>query len=278
MRSTVLVIIALIILCPGLRAQTAPDAADLTKLLNDFLAGASKNDAAMHERFWADDLIYTGAVGRRISKADILDDLRKSPTLSRRTTTTTYTAEEIRIQQYGNTAIVAFRLVSTVEGRGNPEITKYFNTGTFLKRNGKWQAAAWQATRIPRPDEAARREVAAAEAELHRAVLASDIESLERILDESFIWTHSNGEQHARQSLIDDLKTGRLKFSKLETNNVTMSVSGDTAIVRGISPRQRSAIPGQSGPGDAAPFTSFYTLMLVNKGAGWRAVALHTSR
>ncbi len=26
----------------------------------------------------------------------------------------------------------------------------YFNTGTFLKREGKWQAVAWQATIIPK--------------------------------------------------------------------------------------------------------------------------------
>jgi ketosteroid isomerase-like protein len=207
-----------------------------------------------------------------------MDDLRKAPTLSRRTTTNTYTAEDIRIQQYGNTAIVAFRLVSTVEGRGNPEITKYFNTGTFLKRNGKWQVVAWQATKIPGADETARGDAAATESEFHRAVLASDIDTLGRILDDSFIWTHSKGEQHARQSLIDDLKTGRLKFSKLETNNVTMSVSGDTAIVRGILRPQRSAIPGEAGPGDAAPFTAFYTLTLVNKGGPWKAVAMHTSR
>ena len=38
-------------------AQTPPDSAELTKLLNDFLAGASRNDPAVHERFWADDLI-----------------------------------------------------------------------------------------------------------------------------------------------------------------------------------------------------------------------------
>ena len=268
MRRILLSLIAVLILCPSFSAQTAPDAPELTRLLNDFLAGASKNDAAMHERFWADDLIYTGAVGRRIGKADIMDDVRKSPTLSRRTTTTTYTAEEVRIQQYGNTAIVAFRLVSTTEGGEAAQVTKYFNTGTFLKRNGKWQAVAWQATKIPAPDLAANREVASAEAAFQRAVLAADADTLERVLDESFIWTHSTGEQHTRQLLIDDLKAGRLKFSKLETNNVNVSVAGDTAIVRGVSPRQRSAIPGQSGPGDAAPFTSFYTLTLVNK--RWR--------
>ena len=50
------------------QAQTAPAAAELTKLLNEFLAGASHNDAAMHDRFWADDLIYTGSGGRRRGK------------------------------------------------------------------------------------------------------------------------------------------------------------------------------------------------------------------
>ena len=39
------------------------------------------------------------------------------------------------------TAVVAFRLVS--------EPQQYFNTGTFVKRGGRWQAVAWQATKIP---------------------------------------------------------------------------------------------------------------------------------
>src|SRR5882762_6951974 len=60
-----------------LRAQTAPDAPELTKLLQDFLAGAGRNDAAMHERFLADDLIYTASAGRRIGKADILREVRE---------------------------------------------------------------------------------------------------------------------------------------------------------------------------------------------------------
>ncbi|MEK6281154.1 MAG: nuclear transport factor 2 family protein [Acidobacteriota bacterium] len=266
-----------LLLTISLHAQTAPDAAELTKLLNDFLWGASRNDTATHERFWADDLIYTGSVGRRVSKADIMNDLRKLPTIEAGPRTT-YTAEEIRIQQYGNTAIVAFRLVGTVERGKKTEVTKFFNTGTFLKRNGKWQAVAWQATRLPRAEEVAKKEVAEVEAEFHQAMLASDVDTLERILDDSFIWTHSTGVQLTRPQLIDDLKTGRLKFSKLETNIVTVSVTGDTGTARGVSARQRSAIPGQSGRGDAAPFSAFYTLTFVNKGGPWKAVAMHSSR
>jgi hypothetical protein len=39
--------------------------------------------------------------------------------------------------------------VATIEKAGKKEVKNYFNTGTFLKRNGKWQAAGWQATAIP---------------------------------------------------------------------------------------------------------------------------------
>ena len=128
-------------------AQTAPDAAELTKLLNDFLAGASRNDVAMHDRFWAEDVIYTGSAGRRRGKADIMKDVRSAPAPKPGDARTTYTAEEVRIQQYGNTAIVAFRLVGTTEKDGKTEVANFLNSGTFLKRKGKWQVVSWQATK-----------------------------------------------------------------------------------------------------------------------------------
>lgn len=128
-------------------AQRAPAAAELTKLLNDFLAGAATNDAAMHDRFWADDLIYTGSSGRRRGKAEIMKDVRSAPPPKAGDPKTTYTAEDIRIQQYGNTAIVAFRLVATTEKDGKTEVANYLNSGTFLKRKGKWQVVSWQATK-----------------------------------------------------------------------------------------------------------------------------------
>lgn len=128
-------------------AQTAPDAPELTKLLNDFLAGASRNDVAMHDRFWADDVIYTGSAGRRRGKADIMKDVRSAPAPKPGDAKTTYTAEDVRIQQYGNTAIVAFRLVGTTEKDGKTEVAKFLNSGTFLKRKGKWQVVNWQATK-----------------------------------------------------------------------------------------------------------------------------------
>lgn len=135
-------------LAPALHAESAPStpaAEELTKLLKFFLDGASRNDVAVHDRFWADDLIYTRSAGVRVGKADILanagapEAAEESPTL--------YTAEDIRIQQYGDTAVVAFRLVGTTGSGPQAEVTQYLNTGTFARRNGEWRAVAWQATR-----------------------------------------------------------------------------------------------------------------------------------
>ena len=136
------------------QAETAPDAVELTKLLQDFLVGAGLNDAAAHDRFWADDLIYTASSGKRIGKADIMRDVRAEGPPKAGAEVTTYPAEDIRIQQYSDTAIVAFRLVASTEDKGKTVTSNYFNTGTFLKRDGKWQAVAWQATAIPKEEKA----------------------------------------------------------------------------------------------------------------------------
>ena len=153
MKRVLLSSILLLALSSGLHAQSAPDAPELTKLLQDFLAGAGHNDAAMHERFWADDLIYTASAGRRIGKADIMKEVREEGPPKPGDETTVFSAEDIRIQQYGDTAIVAFRLVGATNKAGKKTVNNYLNTGTFLKRDGKWQAVAWQATVMPEKKE-----------------------------------------------------------------------------------------------------------------------------
>jgi len=141
--------VLMLLLAVGANAQAAPDGNELTRLLNEFLAGASRNDPGVHDRFWAEDVIYTGSGGRRRVKPEIMHDVRSAPAPKPGEPTTNFTAEDIRIQQYGNTAIVAFRLVGTTAKGGTTEVMNYLNSGTFLKRNGKWQVVNWQSTRVP---------------------------------------------------------------------------------------------------------------------------------
>ena len=276
--SSAIVVIALVF---GVHAHMisaeAPDGGELIRLLKEFLAGASRNDAAVHDRFWAEDVIYTGSGGRRRIKADIMRDVRAAPTPKPGDPTTTFTAEDIRIQQYGNTAVVAFRLVGTTKKNGRTDVANYLNSGTFLKRKGKWQVVNWQATRMPRPSEEAKKEVAAIETALHQAILAADVKKLESLVDESFIWTHRHGQQTTRQQLLEQLGSGELKYAKLETSNVTVNVYGESAVVRGVSTRQYAPSPASGSTVPPSPWTLFYTLTFVNKDGAWKAVAMHTS-
>lgn len=132
-------------------AQTVEEAdvRALTVLLDDFLAGASRNDPAVHERFWDEDLVYTSSAGERFGKARILEGLRAAAGPDDDAPAREYRAEEVRVRVYGDSAVVAFRLVG--DG-GEAGVTRYFNTGTFLRRDDGWRAVAWQATRIPADD------------------------------------------------------------------------------------------------------------------------------
>jgi ketosteroid isomerase-like protein len=254
MKTLVSATILLLLLTSGALAQTAPDAAELTKLLNDFLAGASRNDAAIHDRFWADDLIYTRSAGRRVNKAEVMRDVRSAPAPQPTDPKTVYTAEDIRIQQYGDTAVVAFRLVATTETGGTKNVANLLNSGTFVKRDGKWQVVNWQSTRMPRTEAESKSEVATASAAFHDAMLSADIDKLTALTDRSFVWTHGSV-QTTRQQLFEDLRARKVKYGKPDPAKVSILVYGDTAIARGET----------------------YTLIFVNQIGVWRAVSLHTS-
>lgn len=135
-------------------SDPAADAAALRSLLDDFLANAGA--ASAHERFWADDLVYTSSRGTRTTKAEILAGMAPadgdaaagpgSAADSGPPAGPTYRAEDVDIRLYGTTAVVAFRLmIQPPEGSGD-EPSFNFNTGTFVKRDGEWRAVAWQST------------------------------------------------------------------------------------------------------------------------------------
>lgn len=160
MRTRALIALITVLLLPIARAQSTPaqtpgppaTARELTAMLSQFLQDAARNNAAGFDTFFADDVIYTRSAGVVTTKAEIMKSVSSSaargPALE---STNTYSAEDITIHEYGDTAVVAFRLVSRQDHSAGkpPSISNYRNTGTFLKRNGRWQVVAWQSTKIP---------------------------------------------------------------------------------------------------------------------------------
>lgn len=124
-------------------AAPAPATAELTRLLHEFLNAASANDRAVFDRFFAEDVIYTRSAGVTINKADIMKSFDQPHGAER----DIYDADEITVHQYGNFAVVNFRLIAKPSAGGAARY--YRNTGSFAKHDGMWQAVAWQSTKVP---------------------------------------------------------------------------------------------------------------------------------
>lgn len=148
-------IAVIILMVPTIRAQQAPRstiAHQITAMLNQFLDDASTGNRGGFDRFFADDVIYTGSNALVRTKPDIMKNVGSmKPRADKKTT---YSAEDVTVHDFGDAAVVAFRLVARTETKNakGPKIetTSYRNTGTFVRRNGRWQVVAWQATKIPK--------------------------------------------------------------------------------------------------------------------------------
>jgi len=147
-----LALLAVLGLFPALAMpQSAGDTTTTQKLtsqLRQFLVDAAQGNAEGFDSFFADDVIYTRSAGVVTNKAEIMKNVSSMrPTAESKTA---YSAEEIIVHDYGDTAIVAFQLVARTEhADGRITTANYRNTGTFLRRNGRWQVVAWQSTKIP---------------------------------------------------------------------------------------------------------------------------------
>ncbi|MEX0916013.1 MAG: nuclear transport factor 2 family protein [Wenzhouxiangellaceae bacterium] len=141
----VYLMLAAALLASSALAHDAPVENELHELLDAFLAGASTNDAEMHDRFWAEDLVYTSSAGERRGKREIMTGLAEASTADAGELPV-YRGEDVDIRVFDDLAVITFRLVAEMP---DDTTSEYFNTGVFAKRDGAWQAFTWQATRIP---------------------------------------------------------------------------------------------------------------------------------
>jgi hypothetical protein len=140
-------LVVVVLLISSVATAGAADSDDIEAMLHEFLAAAHLQP--VHATFWAEDLIYTSSDGSRIGKAEIMagfdgaEGSDEAPAM-------VYSGEEVKIRVFDDAAVVTFKLIGTPTDKSADEVVLYyFNTGTFLKRDGVWQVVAWQATKIP---------------------------------------------------------------------------------------------------------------------------------
>ena len=138
--------VAMILLASALTAAEAQSTAktEVTNLLREFLSKVDSSD--MHARFWADDLIYTGSSGVVKTKAEIVKSVKEGEgkPADPKEPKVTFDADDVTVREFGNVAVLNFKLVQHTAGQPDHF---YRNSGTLVKRDGKWQVVSWQATK-----------------------------------------------------------------------------------------------------------------------------------
>jgi ketosteroid isomerase-like protein len=127
----------------SLSAQSSKVADEIKKLEQDFAHASVKDGAAAVDKYEAEDVIDTDPTGNVTTKAQ-----DKQAYASGDLKFESIEPTDMQVIVNGDTAIAAG--VVTVKGAFKQQDIsgKYRFTDTWMKRNGKWQVAATQATKI----------------------------------------------------------------------------------------------------------------------------------
>jgi len=121
-------------------AQTPEQAKSLDR---EWAEATMHADAAALDHILADDLTYTHTGGNTQTKAEFISSLRE-----KKIRYNSIEFEDANARVYGNTAVIASRVhvKVTVDGRDISLHPRFLHV--WVKRNGRWQLVAHQATQI----------------------------------------------------------------------------------------------------------------------------------
>jgi hypothetical protein len=112
----------------------------LIELERQMSAALVKEDAAVLDRLWSNDLIFTFPNGKVSNKAQRLASQKPAAPSSQSESVTTN--DEVKVYLYGNTAVVT--VLSTWSGKENNQAysSQFQATHVWAKQQGRWQLVA----------------------------------------------------------------------------------------------------------------------------------------
>jgi ketosteroid isomerase-like protein len=123
-------------------AADSGDEATLRSLNDDYVRAFLTSDVARDRELLADDFYGVLADGRVIDKAAFLRQAALPPPLK------DFRVREVVVRLYGDAAIVNTRAVYLLRD-GTPAQTRYVHV--YVRRDGRWQIASVQITRLAAP-------------------------------------------------------------------------------------------------------------------------------
>jgi ketosteroid isomerase-like protein len=104
------------------------------------------------------------------------------------------------------------------------------------------------------------------------AMTQKDIATLNALLSDDLVYTHSTARLDTKQSLIGNMESGSTVYTAVEPSDVRAQDLGDTVVLTGAC---RISVLSQGRPNS---FTVRFTDVYANKGGNWQMVAWQSTR
>jgi hypothetical protein len=114
--------------------------------------------------------------------------------------------------------------------------------------------------------------VIALDAQRMTAMSTRDIGTLNALIADELVYTHSSARLDTKKSLIDNMQTGKTVYTAVVPSDVQAQDYGDTVVLTGVA-----RISVNSG-GNAMNFGVRFTDVWANKGGNWQMVAWQSTK
>ena len=104
------------------------------------------------------------------------------------------------------------------------------------------------------------------------AMAQKDLATLNKLLSDDLVYTHSSARLDTKQSLIGNMESGSTVYTAVEPSGVKAQDLGDTVILTGAC---RISVTAQGRPNS---FSVRFTDVYANKGGQWQMVAWQSTR
>jgi ketosteroid isomerase-like protein len=104
------------------------------------------------------------------------------------------------------------------------------------------------------------------------AMAQKDIATLNRLLSDDLVYTHSSARLDTKQSLVGNMESGSTVYTAVEPSEVKAQDLGETVVLTGAC---RISVMSQGRPNS---FSVRFTDVYANKGGQWQMVAWQSTR
>ena len=125
--------------------QPASDEQELMRLEDQSHEAFLRNDTETLDRILADDFVFTDPEGKFVTKAEWIADME-----SGELTFESIHMDDLRVRIFGDAAVTNGRVTMKTRSKEGSINSQYCYIVMYVRRDGRWQAVAEQATLLAR--------------------------------------------------------------------------------------------------------------------------------